>query len=126
MAGKPAIILSVHRSGSAVVIRDDSVRTVNDAERLRDTLIEVPARTLPPLPSGTYYHHELVDSRVRTVDGDEIGVITSIIETGSNDVYVVQPPGAGKPVLVPAIADVVKEIDISARLIIVDLPDGLL
>ena len=126
VGGKPTVILSAHPGGSAVVIRVESIRTVNAAEPLRGTLVEVAREDLPPPPASTYYHYQLVDARVRSVDGDEIGTVTSVLETGSNDVYVVQPPGGGKPVLIPAITDVVREIDIEARLITVDLPDGLL
>jgi len=126
VGGKPTVIRSAHPSGSAVVIRVESVRTVNAAEPLRDTLVEVAAEDLPPPPDGAHYHYQLVDARVRSVEGDEIGTVTSILETGSNDVYIVQPPGGGKPILIPAITGVVREIDIEARLITVDLPPGLL
>jgi len=126
VGGKPTVVLSAHPAGSAVVIRVESVQTANAAEPLRGTLIEVAPSDLPPPPTGTYYHYQLVDARVRSVDGDDVGVVTSVLETGSNDVYIVQPPGGGKSILIPAIADVVKEIDIEAGLITVDLPDGLL
>ena len=126
VGGKPTVILSAHPAGSALVIRVESIPTVNAAEPLRGTLIEVASEDLPPPLAGTYYHYQLVDARVRSVGGDDIGTVTSVLETGSNDVYVVEPPGGGKPVLIPAIADVVKEIDTEAGLITVDLPDGLL
>ena len=124
--GKRTAILSAHPAGSAVVIRVDSIRTVQAAEPLRGALVEVAPEDLPPPPAGAHYHYQLVDARVRSVDGDDIGAVTSVLETGSNDVYVVQPPGGGKPVLIPATREVVREIDIEARLITVDLPEGLL
>ena len=126
VGGKPTVIRSAHPSGSAVVIRVESIRTMNAAEPLRDTLVEVAAEDLPPPPDGAYYHYQLVDALVRSVEGEEIGTVTSVLETGSNDVYIVQPPGDCKPVLIPATADVVRDINIQARLITVDLPDGLL
>ena len=126
VGGRQASVISAHPAGSALVIRVDSVRTVKDANRLRDTLVEIAPADLPPLPPGTYYHYQLAGALVRSVDGADIGTVTSVLETGSNDVYIVQPPGDCKPVLIPATADVVRDINIQARLITVDLPDGLL
>ena len=58
-----------------------------------------------------------------TTDGDELGLITDILQTGANDVYVVK--GAEKETLVPALADVVKTVDTERGVMVVDLPDGL-
>ena len=124
--GRPTTVVSAHTAGSALVIRVDSVRTAGDAEPLRGTLVEVAAEDLPPLPAGTHYHYQLVDARVRSIEGVDIGTVSSILETGSNDVYIVRPPDGGKPILIPATTDVVREIDIEAQLITVDLPEGLI
>ncbi len=126
VGGRPTTVVSAHTAGSALVVRVDSVRSASAAELLRDGLVEVAAEDLPPLPSGTYYHYQLADARVCSIDGVDIGTVTSVLETGSNDVYIVRPPDGGKPILIPAIADVVKRIDIEAGLITVDLPEGLI
>ena len=123
--GKPAVITRSHRSGNALVVRVDNVDTMEQAEPLRGTLIEAAEEDLPALPEGTYYHHQLIGSVVRTVDGEEIGTVESVLETGSNDVYVVHPSGGGRQVLVPATKDVIKDIDLQAGTITVDLPEGL-
>ena len=126
VGGRPTTVVSAHTAGSALVVRVDSVRSASVAEPLRGSLVEVAAEDLPPLPAGTYYHYQLVDARVRSVEGADIGTVSSILETGSNDVYIVRPPDGGKPILIPAIADVVKQIDVEAGLITVDLPEGLI
>ncbi|MGC9023149.1 MAG: ribosome maturation factor RimM, partial [Dissulfurimicrobium sp.] len=79
---------------------------------------------LPKLPEGEYYWHEIIGLQVMTFDGGRLGVVSDIIETGANDVYVVKT--SGKDVLIPAIKDVVKEIDLEAGIIKVALISGLL
>ena len=61
--------------------------------------------------------------RVVTAGGEELGLITDILQTGANDVYVVK--SAEKETLVPALADVVKTVDTERGVMVVDLPDGL-
>jgi 16S rRNA processing protein RimM len=74
------------------------------------------------LPEGVYYHYQIIGLGVYTVDGDYLGKIMSIFETGSNDVYVVR--GEDKEYLIPAIKDVIKEIDLEAKKMIVKLMEA--
>ena len=60
---------------------------------------------------------------MRTVDGEDLGELAEILETGANDVYVIT--GGDKNLLVPALRTVVREIDIDTGLMVVDLPEGL-
>lgn len=97
-----------------------------DIEQARDLAgkeLFIPEDRLPALPEGEYYHFQLIGLRVETRGGEELGSIRAIMETGSNDVYVVEKEG--KEVLVPAIEDVIVEIDLEAEKMIVDLPEGL-
>lgn len=79
---------------------------------------------LPPLPDGEYYWCDLIGMAVLLEDGTSLGEITSIIQTGSNDVYVVED--GSREVLIPAIEDVVVDIDPEARVMRVSLLEGLL
>ncbi len=82
------------------------------------------AQSEVPVPEeGEYFHYQLIGLKVRTVDGEDLGELAEILETGSNDVYVVA--GESGDVLVPALSRVVREIDIDAGLMVVDLPEGL-
>tara|TARA_B110000196_G_scaffold289497_1_gene275140 strand:- start:447 stop:1028 length:582 start_codon:yes stop_codon:yes gene_type:complete len=78
---------------------------------------------VPPAEEGEYFHYQLLGLKVRTVEGEELGTLAEILETGANDVYVVT--GGEKELLVPAVGNVVREIDIDAGLMVVDLPEGL-
>jgi 16S rRNA processing protein RimM len=70
-----------------------------------------------------YLVKDLVGCKVVTIQGEELGILKDVLPTGANDVYVVGEGAA--EVLVPALKTVVKKIDIAAKSIEVDLPDGL-
>ena len=75
------------------------------------------------LEEGEYFHYQLIGMEVRTQDGELLGELREILETGSNDVYIVQ--GEAGELLIPATAQVVLEVDVSAGSMTVELLDGL-
>ena len=95
----------------------------DDAERLRQCYLTVPEDQVPPLPEGQYYYFQITDLRVSTQEGEYLGCISQILPTGSNDVYVVSKEG--KELLIPALDDVIKEVDVKRGTMTVDLPEGL-
>lgn len=126
--GRPAKVLECHKAGSATVIQLDIVRNTRDANALRGTIIEMEGEDLPEAPEGTYYHYEIVGSKVRTTEGEELGEVLEIIVTGANDVYAVGNPKATdfkSQILIPAIADVVLDVDVNNKVVTVNLPEGL-
>ncbi len=97
----------------------------NAAERLRDLLVMIPLDQAVPLDEGEVYLFELIGMAVQTDTGESFGEIVDIIETGANDVYVVDSPQHGE-VLVPAIDECILKIDANARVVTIHLMDGLL
>ncbi len=93
------------------------------AEELRGLLVQVPIEETMPLPEGEYYAHDLIGLDVLTVEGESLGRVKDILFTGANEVYVVVGPRG--QILLPAIADVVERIDLSAGQMVVRLMDGL-
>jgi 16S rRNA processing protein RimM len=79
--------------------------------------------TLPRLEEGTYYWADLIGMAVYSGDGVLLGCIESIVQTGSNDVYVVKQ--ADRELLLPALRSVVKSVDLEARRMQVEVTDGL-
>ena len=77
------------------------------------------------LPTDTYFWHQIVGLRVQTVAGEELGTVREILRTGANDVYVVKGEKA-REVLIPAVADVVLEIDLERGVILIEPMEGLL
>ena len=94
------------------------------AEQLLGQFVQVPVEEAVPLPEGAYYLYQLIGLRVITTDGEQLGSVVDIIETGANDVYVVDHEG--QQILLPAIPDVVRSIDVSAGEIVVQVIDGLI
>lgn len=95
------------------------------ADKLRGQLVQVPFEEAMPLPEGDFYLFELVGLQVFTVDGEYLGVIEEILETGANDVLVVKTQAQAE-ILLPSIPDVVKSVEPDAGRVLVELIDGLI
>ena len=95
------------------------------AERLRGKLVVVEASQLEALPEGEYYSYQLVGCRVEGADGRLIGTVREVWPTGAIDVLVVEGE-KGERQLIPAAQDQLREVDIEARLIVIEILPGLL
>ena len=95
----------------------------NQAKTLIGGELFIPQSELPDLDENTYYWFDLIGIEVYTKTKEFLGRIESIIETGSNDVYVVKRNE--KEVLIPALESVVLQIDLAHKRMQVDLPEGL-
>lgn len=111
--------------GEMVVLKLDGIDDANTAETLRNLDLQIPESKLAALPPDSYYQHDILGLHVITMDGQNVGHITDIIVTGSNDVYSSKAPD-GKQVLIPAIKDVIKQIDLIRRTMYIDPLPGLL
>lgn len=114
--------------GEMILLKLKGFDDVNAAEALRNADLSVPLDSLPQLPAGSYYQHDIIGLRVFTLDETYLGNVVDIITTGSNDVYVVKMPGApdSSQALIPAIKDVIKQIDLQKHILRIDPIPGLL
>ena len=117
-------IHSVRIDRGALIISFEGINSREEAALLRRAVIEVQENNLPALPENKFYHRQIIGLIVVTPEGRKIGQITEIIETGSNDVYVVK--GQGKEYLIPAIKDVISCIDLRSGTITIAPLKGLL
>lgn len=108
-----------------VLIRFKDVFTVEDAEKFKNALIIIDRDMAIELPEDTYFICDLIGLKVNTLDGRTLGNIVDVISTGANDVYVVKD-ASEKEILLPAIKDVVKVIDIENNFMLVELLEGLI
>ena len=92
-------------------------------EALRGVFVQIPAEAARPLPEGEYYPHQLMSLDVVTTDGEDLGRISNVLFTGANDVYVVT--GARGEILLPAISQVIKQVDLAGGRVVVELMPGL-
>jgi 16S rRNA processing protein RimM len=93
-------------------------------ERLHNVPVYSKIAEMPALPEGKVYQHQLLGLQVVEENGESVGRLTQILSTGSNDVYVVRDE-AGKEILLPAISDVVRRIDLDDKRVIVRIIPGL-
>lgn len=111
--------------GEMIVLKLEGIDDANTAESLRDQNLAIPVSELAQLPPDSYYQHDILGLMVITLDGQKLGSIVDIIVTGSNDVYVIKVPN-GSQVLIPAIKDVIKQVDLIRRTMYIDPLPGLL
>lgn len=101
------------------------INTRAKADRLRNMLVMVDIENAVPLEEGEYYLFQLIGMEVRTVEGESLGTISEVLETGANDVYVINGSRYGE-VLFPVTEETVVETSISAGVVTVRVPEGLL
>jgi 16S rRNA processing protein RimM len=95
----------------------------SQAETLHGQLLRVRLEDAPPLGPNEYYCHQLLGLKVVTLEGEELGVLDAIWETGANDVYVVR--GVRGELLLPARIEVIRQIDLEHGVMRVHLLPGL-
>ncbi|WP_421384554.1 ribosome maturation factor RimM [Bacillus salacetis] len=98
---------------------------ISEVESFKNGILKVNETQLGDLEEGEYYFHEIIGCEVKTNDGEEIGSIKEILTPGANDVWVVKGT-KGKEILIPFIDEIVKEIDVENKLIIIEPMEGLL
>jgi len=121
---QPMTISSAEWHKGMAIIKLDSIDNIEDAQRLRGQPTEIHYSQVYPLPEGQYYHFQLIGLEVWTTQGELLGTVTEILTAESNDNYVVR--GAKGEILIPAIEDVIKSIDVSQGRIVIEPIEGLL
>lgn len=122
---EPLHITRVAYRKSLVVLQFREITTVEEAEKLRDALLQIPINEVAPLPPDTYYVFQIVGLRVVTVDGREVGTVSDVLTGPANDVYVIKRDGK-EPALIPAVREFIKEIDVEKGCMTIDPIPGLL
>lgn len=121
---RPYPVEAVRFHQGAALIKLAGCDDRNTAETLRGLLVQIPLEDAVPLEEGEYYYFQVVGVEVFTDGGELLGRVVDVLDTGANDVYVVRGPRG--EILIPAVEDVVRELDLTARrMVIVPLP-GLL
>ena len=120
---QPAAVLHRRQHGDAIILRLDVSRSRDEARAIQGTYLYVPESEAVPLPAGEYFVHQIVGLEVRTAGGETLGRVVEVLQTGSNDVYVVHGPRG--EVLLPATKEVVKGVDLARGEMAVELLPGL-
>jgi len=104
-------------TAASVLVTFVGYRDRDAAEALRGALVKIKQSMALPLPEGSYYLHQLLGLRVVTEDGRDLGEITEVLKYPANDVY------ATPTAMIPAVREVVKEIDLEAKRMLVAWPE---
>jgi len=117
-------IIGCRNHAKGLIITIENVTSRSEAEKLQNKMVHISSTDILDLPEDTYYHHQLIGLTIFDEENNEIGILTEILETGANDVYVISST-EGKELLLPAIKSVIKNISPEMGKIIVDLPEWL-
>lgn len=122
---EPLNVATIRHHNRGLIIAFEGFTSRNDVENYHNQDLYVPADDRPPLPEGEYYLHELIGMKVITEEGETLGVLAEMIETGAANVYVVRRED-GSDVLLPAIDEVILEVDVGNKQMKIHLLEGLL
>jgi len=123
LAGDETLTVAATReAGRHLLVRFTGLADRTAVEHLRGVTLEVHESDLPALPEGEYYRHQLIGLTVVDPEGRTLGTLEQVLETGANDVYVVRTPDDGE-LLLPATAEVVLRVDVTAGRIDVSPPE---
>ena len=124
LAGRPTTVEQSRKIKGGLAVKFDVVGNRSEAETLRGQVLTVPRTRLAPLPDGRYYYFDIIDMAVFNEAGDKLGRLKEIIETGVNDVYLIERPEQSD-LLIPALEDVILSVSVSEKRMIVRVPEGL-
>ena len=117
-------VLSVRGRKNPLILKFSSIDSISKAEELIGAELRVNRSALSNLDDDEYYWEDLIGLLVYSDSGDLVGTLKSIMETGSNDVYVVKR--GKKEILIPAINDVIKEVDIEKGTMHIHILEGMI
>ncbi|HMO53330.1 MAG TPA: ribosome maturation factor RimM [Tepidiformaceae bacterium] len=128
--GRPVFLDGVRRTverarqdGEQWIVQLAGLSNRNAVETYRGELLEAADSEVLRDDDESYFVHELIGLKVVTVEGEELGVVTEVLQPGGNDVYVVV--GDRGEVLIPAVGEVIDRIDVSAGLIAITPLPGM-
>lgn len=121
---KTFIIEDIKYSKNLVLLKLKGIDDINTAEIYKNCYLKIDRKDAVELPEDSYFIIDLIGITVYTDNNEELGNIVDVYSTGANDIYVVKNE-LGKQVLLPAIGEVIKDVDIKDKKMIVHLIQGL-
>ncbi|HEY7659765.1 MAG TPA: ribosome maturation factor RimM [Actinomycetota bacterium] len=122
--GRRLTVAAERRHRDRVLVRFREVADRTQAEALNGAILFVPASASPDLPEGSWWDHQIDGCAVETDSGRSLGRVAEVIHTSANDVWSVRDE-AGSETLVPVLRDVVLEVDVAAKRILVREVPGI-
>lgn len=121
------VVKTSRKHKNFILLTFDGMENINLVEPFKEGLLKVTMDQLAEdeLEENEYYHFEIKDCEVYSEEGELIGIVTDILSPGANDVWEIKAKD-GKKHYIPYIEDVVKEIDVEEKKIIIHVMEGLL
>ncbi len=107
-----------------VILKFKEFTSINDVERFRGKSLYVTRKNAVKLQKDEYFIADMIGMKVVADDGEDLGLLEDVLQTGANDVYVVQKAGE-KELLIPAIKECILNVDMEEKLMTVHLLPGL-
>ena len=107
------------------IVKFKDYDSINDIEKYRGKSLYVERADAVSLKKDEYFIADLMGCKVEDEDGNSLGILKDVMETGANDVYIVTTPD-GKELLFPAIKECIREVDVKNERIVVHIMPGLL
>ena len=120
----PYTIASIRPHRPFVLLKLETIDSLELAEGLREKILAVEESILPPVQEGEFYYYQVIGLHVRTTAGRDIGVISQVFFSGGHDIWVVQQEE--KEYLIPVTEEIVRVIDIPGAHVVIEPLDGLL
>ncbi len=108
------------------ILKFQQLNMINDVEKFKGFYLWIPEEQQKELDKDEFYYHQIINCSVETMDGQELGIVKEILSTGANDVWIIKSNDKKEDILIPYIEQVVKEVNIKEKKIIIELIEGLL
>jgi 16S rRNA processing protein RimM len=122
---KPYRVQGMRMNGDFGLLKLREISDRDQADRLRGLYVLVDMEHAVPLEEGEFYLYQLIGLKVETSTGEALGTLVEVLETGANDVYIVDSPRYGE-ILIPVTDEAILKTDVGAGVVTVNLPEGLL
>jgi 16S rRNA processing protein RimM len=122
----PYRVLGAHPHKRHILLQLEGITSVEAAERLVGQALSIPAEQIHDLPDDSFYLHDLIGLEVVHTNGRKLGVVKDVLVTGGIDLFVISGYRSGQDMLLPAVKEFIKSIDIPSGVLKVDPIPGLL
>lgn len=118
-------VSSVRFFKNMVIMKFKGIDNINDIEKYKGKDLLIERKQAIPLQENEYFICDIIDAEVVTKEGEEIGTLKEVLQTGANDVYVVKTK-EGKEVLFPVIDECVLDVNTEEKVVTVRLMPGIM
>ena len=118
-------IQEVKYNKQSVLLKLEGIDDITEAEKYKNFYIKISKENAVELETNSYFIVDIIGCQVYTDENEYLGNVVDVFQTGSNDVYTLKN-SEGKEILIPAIKEVIKNVDIKNKKIVIHLMDGLI